>query len=83
MMNLKLRKALNRVFTFATTLTLALVTFVFNGSAVGLELPAPPPPHNPPCVPEANTGLVLIPIVIAVMLVASLQLFRKPAVQKQ
>jgi hypothetical protein len=35
----------------------------------------PPPPPRPPHLPEANTGLVLIPIVIAVMLVAALQLF--------
>jgi hypothetical protein len=82
-MCLKFRKAVDRIFTVPTALTLALVTFVFNNSAVAqIKLPLVPP-QAPPVVPEANTGLVLIPIVIAVMFVASLQLFRKRAVQKQ
>jgi hypothetical protein len=70
-----LRKVVNRAFGFATALTLALVTFVFNNSAAA-QLNLPVAPHlPPPHLPEANTGLVLIPVVIAVMLVASLQRF--------
>ena len=80
---LKIRKVTS-VFTFATALIVALVTFVFKSSAVALpvpiKVPIPVPPH--PFLPEANTGLVLIPTVIAVLLVSSLQLFRKRAVQK-
>jgi hypothetical protein len=84
MMYLKLRKTVNRAFAFATALIFALVTFVFSNSAVAqLNVPVPPTVRHPPHLPEGNTGLVLIPIVIAVMLVSSLQLFGKRAVQKQ
>jgi hypothetical protein len=40
--------------------------------------------HNPPMVstPEANTGMVLIPFVGAVLLFSSLHLFRAKAAQK-
>ena len=83
LMSLKFRTAIHRIFTFTTALTITLVTFVFNNSAVAqIKLPLPPP-QAPPVVPEANTGLVLIPIVLTVMFAASLQLFRKRAVQKQ
>jgi hypothetical protein len=40
-------------------------------------------PHKHPVVPEVNTGLVLIPVVIAILLLASRQLFHKAADQKQ
>ena len=39
--------------------------------------------HKPPCVPEFNSGLVLIPVVIAVLLFASRQLLRRRDAQKQ
>jgi hypothetical protein len=33
--------------------------------------------HRPPTAPEANAGLVLIPIVVAVMLLSSRQILRR------
>lgn len=77
--------AVTRAFTFATALSLAIVAFVFNHLAVGqLSLKKLPlPPHRPPIMPEGITSLVLIPIVIAILLASSLQIFRKRAVQKQ
>jgi hypothetical protein len=38
----------------------------------------PPPPHGPPpVVPEVNTGLVLLPIVLAILLFTSRRFFRQ------
>jgi hypothetical protein len=43
--------------------------------------PTWPPPHNPPpAVPEVNTGLVLLPIVLAILLFTWRQLLRRRAV---
>lgn len=38
----------------------------------------PPPPHGPPpAVPEINTGLVLLPIVFAILLFTSRRFLRR------
>jgi hypothetical protein len=49
------------------------------------QLPPDLPPHHvlPPVVPEVNTGLVLLPIVLGILLFASRQLLTKRAVQNR
>jgi hypothetical protein len=42
-----------------------------------------PPHHNPPVVPEVNTGLVLVPIVLAIFLFTSRRLWRQRSVQNR
>ncbi|MGA7125696.1 MAG: hypothetical protein WBZ19_05285 [Chthoniobacterales bacterium] len=84
-----LAKSLGWIITSATGLTVAVTAIVLNksangSSAIGIHLPILPPhwppSHNPPpAVPEVNTGLVLLPIVFAVLLFASRQLLRKRA----
>ena len=56
----------------------------FNGNANDGKEIAKGNDHNPPMLwtPEANTGIVLIPFVGAVLLFSSLQLFRVKAAQK-
>jgi hypothetical protein len=79
-----LRKSLVWIITSTVGLTVAVTAIVLNksaaaDSATGNSLPGwpPPPHHTPPSVPEVNTGLVLLPIVFAVLLFASRQLLRK------
>jgi hypothetical protein len=89
-MNLLL-KSLGWIITSTIGLTVAVTAIVLNRSASAsgttgnswpiwppIWPPGWPPQHNPPpAVPEVNTGLVLLPIVFAVLLFASRQLFRK------
>jgi len=80
------RNRLRRLLTVAPASLLGASTLTINKSAMALQNWKPPwwpPPHRPPVVPEANAGLVLLPIVIAVILVSSLRLLRKRAAQKQ
>jgi hypothetical protein len=78
-----LRKSLGWIITFIVGLTFALTAIVLNKSAAadsttGNSLPVwPLPHHTPPAVPEVNTGLVLLPIIFAVLLFASRQLLGK------
>lgn len=83
-----LAKSLGWIITSVIGLTVALTAIVLNksasGGAIGIHLPISPPhwppSHSPPpAVPEVNTGLVLLPIVFAVLLFASRQLLRKRA----
>jgi hypothetical protein len=39
--------------------------------------------HDPPAVPEVNTGLVLIPIVLAILLFTSQQLLRRRGLENR
>jgi hypothetical protein len=43
------------------------------------HVPIHPPPHHgpPPAVPEVNTGLVLLPIVLAILLFTSRRFLRR------
>ncbi|MBV8214819.1 MAG: hypothetical protein JOZ08_16555 [Verrucomicrobia bacterium] len=43
-----------------------------------------PPPHNPPpAVPEVNAGLVLLPIVLAILVFTSQHLLRRRGLQNR
>jgi len=42
-----------------------------------------PPHHDPPVVPEVNTGLVLLPIVLAIFVFTSRQLWRRRGLENQ
>jgi hypothetical protein len=81
-----LRKSFTRIITSAV----GVGAFVLNQSAsAGATstgggilpiLPPPPPHHGPvpvPVVPEVSTGLVLLPVVLAILLFASLHLLRQ------
>ena len=39
--------------------------------------------HNPPAVPEVNTGLVLLPIVLAILLFTSQHLLRRRGLENR
>jgi hypothetical protein len=49
------------------------------------HVPFNPPPHHgpPPAVPEVNTGLVLLPIVLAILLFTSRHFLRRSASENQ
>jgi|GEM_PF-2894601 hypothetical protein len=82
-------KSLGWIITSVLGLTLAVGAFVLNKSgAIGIKwpitLPNWPPQHQvPPAVPEVNTGLVLLPIVVAVLLFTSRQLLRRRGFENQ
>jgi hypothetical protein len=70
-----LRKRIACVITSALGLVVGAGVFVFNKSAAADPVsngwwPIWAPPHHhpaPPAVPEVNTGLVLLPIVLAIV----------------
>jgi hypothetical protein len=66
---------LGRILTPITTLLLGLGALILNNSA--MAKPSWPPHHKPPCVPEMNSGLVLVPIVIALLLFSSRHILRR------
>jgi len=85
-----LGNAVKNIFASAATLGLAATTLIVNTSAlaqssIGPRLPTGPTvPRLPrvPVVPEVNAGLVLIPIAIAILLLASRQLLRRRNAQQ-
>ena len=79
------RNQLRRLLTAVPALLLGAGIATMNNSAMANIGGRPPwwPPHKPPVAPEMNAGLVLLPIVIVVMLVSSLQVLRKRAAQKE
>ena len=42
-----------------------------------------PPHHHPPVVPEVNTGLVLLPIALAILLFSSRHLLRRQRLENR
>jgi hypothetical protein len=86
-----LGKSLTVIITSALALVAGLGALVLNSpanagtSSSGIwKLPLPPhwpPHHNPPTpVPEVNTGLVLLPIVLAILVFTWRQLLHRRAV---
>ena len=84
--HVNLRNRLSSAFRSAAALLLSCGLFLLNHPAwadpTGIP-PGWPKHHHHPVVPEVNTGLVLIPIAIVIMLLSSLQLFRARAAQKR
>jgi hypothetical protein len=80
-----LGKALTWILTSAVALVIGTVAVVVNKSALagtsnnGFQWPPQWPPHHdpPPVVPEVNSALVLLPIVFAVLLFCTRQLWRR------
>jgi hypothetical protein len=81
-----LRKALTWILTSSVALVIGTVALVANKSALADTNnslwpwhPHWPPHHHPtpPAVPEVNSGLVLLPIVFAVLLFCTRQLLRR------
>jgi hypothetical protein len=83
-----LRKNLTWIITSAVGLVVGVSAAILSDSASASsgagnwKLPPapihPPPPHGPPpAVPEVNTGLVLLPIVLAILLFTSRRFLRR------
>jgi H+/Cl- antiporter ClcA len=88
-------KSLAWIITSIVGLVAGIGAVVFNTSASagtatnGLSWPPHWPPHwppqhgPPPAVPEVNTGLVLLPIVLAILLFTWRHLLRRRALQNR
>jgi hypothetical protein len=82
-----LGKSLTWIITSALGLAVGVGALVLNhpasagatgsGNGVLPKLPLPPQHHSPPAVPEVNTGLVLLPILLAILLFNSRHLLRR------
>ena len=80
-------KGLKGILRSASALLLSASVFALNHSAAaqsGLKLPWPPlhPPKHP-VVPEVNTGLVLIPVIIAILLLSWRHLWQHREAHRQ
>jgi hypothetical protein len=82
---LEFANRLRLALTSAATVLLGAGAFTFNSPALAQQaikvppiLPTPPKLH---IVPEMNTGLILVPIVIAILLFSSRRLLRRSAAQ--
>lgn len=86
-----LGKTVTWIVTSTVGLVFAVSAIVLNrattaeGSIVdNLKLHWPPHHHHhPPVVPEVNTGLVLLPIIVGILLIASRQLLRGRAAENR
>jgi|HubBroStandDraft_4_1064222.scaffolds.fasta_scaffold1006336_1 hypothetical protein len=81
-------QGLGRFVKWGTGLLLSVGAALFSKSAAAHYIVLWPPlhwPHHPkpPCVPEVNTSLVLLPVMVVVLLVASVQALRKRSSQNQ
>jgi hypothetical protein len=82
-----LLKNLSWIITSAVGLVVGISVFLLNKTALGNtpisgpvlpHLPITGPQHGlPPAVPEVNTGLVLLPIVLAILLFTSRRFLRR------
>jgi hypothetical protein len=73
-----LLKSVTWIVTFVVAVGVGVSALIVNQPESGAISPRtwwswPPPPHHhpPPAVPEVNTGLVLVPIVLAILLFTS------------
>ena len=73
---LKLQPGVNKAFTLAALL--ASSPFLLNDSALAVAI-QPPTPRP---VPEVNSGWVLLPVVLAVLLFSARKLLRLQAARK-
>jgi len=93
-----LGKSLVWVITSALGISIGVGALIFNKSASANpaggnnvllphfpHFPVWPPPHHvtPPAVPEVNTGLVLLPIVLAILVFASRFLLHRRNLENQ
>ena len=78
-------KGLTWILTSGVALVVGLGALVLSKTAAAGTIPQLPvllPPHHdaPPVVPEVNTGLVLLPIALAILLFSSRHLLRRQQV---
>jgi hypothetical protein len=82
-----LRKSLTWIITSAVGLVLGVGALLLNRSAwadTALQWHHHGPHHHdPPAVPEVNTGLVLLPIVFAILLFTSQHLLRRRGLENR
>ncbi len=82
-----LRKRLTWIITSAIGLVVGVGALLLDNSALAdtaLHLHHHHPPHHdPPAVPEVNTGLVLLPIVLAILLFTSQHLLRRRGLENR
>ena len=73
-----LRKSVTWIITSAIGLVVGVGALLLNKSALAdMTEHLHHHHHDPPPVPEVNTGLVLLPIVLAILLFTSLRLLRR------
>jgi hypothetical protein len=84
-----LRKVLTWALTSSAALVLGAVALVLNKSALAAADDSALSwsrhwhhHHDPPAVPEVNSGLVLLPIVFAVLLFCTRQLLRRQSASR-
>lgn len=81
-----LRKRLIWITTSVIGLVVGVSALLPNKSALAdtaLHLHHHPHHHDPPAVPEVNTGLVLLPIVLAILLFTSQHLLRRRGLENR
>jgi hypothetical protein len=81
-----LRKSVAWIITSAFGLVVGFGALLLDKSALAdtaLHLHHHPPHHDPPAVPEVNTGLVLLPIVLAILLFTSQHLLRRRGLENR
>jgi hypothetical protein len=80
-----LRKSVTRIITSAIGLVIGVGALLLNKPALAdtAEHWHHHHHHDPPAVPEVNTGLVLLPIVLAILLFASRHLLRRRGLENR
>jgi hypothetical protein len=78
-----LRKSLIWITTLAIGLVVGVSALLPNKSALADTALHLRHHHDPPAVPEVNTGLVLFPIVLAILLFTSQHLFRRRGLENR
>ena len=72
-----LRKSVTWIITSAVGLVVGVGTLLLNKPALADTAELLHHHHDPPPVPEVNAGLVLLPIVLAILLFTSQHLLRR------
>ncbi|HEX3446154.1 MAG TPA: hypothetical protein VHS80_15655 [Chthoniobacterales bacterium] len=80
-----LRKSVNWIITSATGLVVGVGILLLNKSALADMTEHLHHHHHdpPPAVPEVNAGLVLLPIVLAILLFTSRHLLRRRGLENR
>jgi nitric oxide reductase large subunit len=80
-----LRKSVTWIITSAIGLVVGVGALLLNKSALAdtAEHLHHHHHHDPPAVPEVNTGLVLLPIVLAILLFTSQHLLRRRGLENR